>query len=773
MCWDAIEAVLGHRDDLPALRAAFARENPASADDGAAFARWLRDTGRIDDSTFRTIADWARERAASQAETVVESTLLPEDLDLIGPTMVDAVELDEDGPPPPPEGPPLITLGRLAAGAMGEILICRERDLRRQVALKRMHPELAEKPRLTRRFLHEAQITAQLDHPNIVPVYTLHPDADVPSYTMKLVRGKTLAQLIHEARDALDEGLPPLEEHATDTLLEHFVRACDAIAYAHSRGVVHRDLKPENIMVGAYGEVYVMDWGVARVMGSREGTEDAVQIQRADHHRTRLGAVLGTPAYMSPEQAQGRNDELDGRSDVFALGLILAELVTLRPAVSEKDTLQLLGKMQSCAIEPLRHHDPNRPLPPALVAIVERCTRERPADRYPTATALADDVRRYLRGEPVSALPENAMQRTARWIGAHRVLALSLGVGLLLIAASITIASLGSTLYTVRAASWREAQLTRIQSVVSARARELDARFQALPGHLEALATLTLQALSRRETPTGPDSQYYLAIEAAPDLAPSRRYRSLISLDHPNTLLAPGLQLEEQREALQRLATLGPAFRRILVAAHPRDLGALPRAARLDALRHLPHPVRWIYVALESGVGLAYPGHPGLSPDLDLRREPWYRDAAEVRHAVWGEVRRAEGGGAIVPVSKAIYDEEGWRIGVAAMAIRLDTLVEEDLVPPGWEGATGWLLDGDGHVLLSSDNSARPSAPQGRWTRRPQYEDTRVLDAIARHTDGHIELVDEDGTTDLAVWSRMGASGWTYLVRGPKERMMR
>ncbi|MCA9570123.1 MAG: serine/threonine protein kinase, partial [Myxococcales bacterium] len=634
MRWEEIEAALApeHGPDLEGWRETYQREVEGPVTDLHAFVRWLRDTARISNDLFRSLHMQRRADVSSQAETLAEITLLPEDLDRLEGAVVDAVPLEGDELPLVEEGPPLKVVGRLAAGAMGEILICRERDLRRQVALKRMHAGLAEKPRLARRFLHEAQITAQLDHPNIVPVYNLLAErGQLPSYTMKLVRGKTFAQLIGEARDVVDTGREPDDEHALDTLLEHFVRACDAIAYAHSRGVVHRDLKPENIMVGAYGEVYVMDWGIARVMGSREGSDDAVQLGSTDLHRTRLGAVLGTPAYMSPEQALGRNDQLDGRSDVFSLGLILAELVTLRPAASGKDTLQLVGRMQAARIEPLRHHDAGRRLDPGLVAIVGRCTQERPQDRYATATALAEDVRHLLRGEPIHALPETRMQRAARWVGAHRVLALSVIIGLLTVLAGVTITSLGSTLYTVRQASWREAHLSRLQSDVATRGRELDARFQALPGHLEALATVTLQALSRRETPAGADSQYYLDIEAAPDLAPSAAYHRPISLNHPNTVLPIEVSLDDQREALQRLATLGPAFRRVLVAAHPRDLGALSRSERTLALRDETTPVRWVYLALESGVGLSYPGHPGVPPGLDLRDEPWYAAAVAKR----------------------------------------------------------------------------------------------------------------------------------------------
>jgi serine/threonine-protein kinase len=776
MHWEEIEAALGpaERRHLLGWKKSYQADFAGEEVDPSAFVRWLHDSGLITTAQFRQIHDHRRVGARSQAETLMaETTMLPDDLDG---DAVDTVSLEGDAIPDLPSGPPYEMVGRLAAGAMGEILIVNERDLRRQVALKRMHPGLAGKPRLARRFLHEAQITAQLEHPNIVPVYSLIANNEtVPAYTMKLVRGQTFAELIAEARQALDDGanLPP--ELDSNAFLEHFVRACDAIAYAHSRGVVHRDLKPENIMVGAYGEVYVMDWGIARVMGSREGTTDAVELGSTDAHRTRLGAVLGTPAYMSPEQALGQNDQLDGRSDVFALGLILTELVSLRAAASGRDTKQLVGRMRKAKLEPLRHYREGQVLPAAMVAVIGRCTRERPMERYPTAGALAADVRRFLRGEPVSALPESVAQRAGRWIGAHRVLALSALIGLLSIAATVTITSLGSTLYTVRAASYREAVLSELQSEVAERGRTLDARFQTLPALLEALATAALQALALPNTPEGAEGMFYLDIRASPDLTQSSVYQRPISLNHPNTVLPLDTPLEARRPALRRLATLGPAFRRTLVAAHDGDLASMRRSERMHALRNQTSPVRWVYLALESGVGLSYPGHPGVPPGLDLRDEPWYAAASGPR-AVWGETRRTTTDSrSLLPVSKAIFDEDGWRLGVVALEVGLEEEVGDLLaLPLRGEDTTAVLLDGEGYVVLSTDPPAEPtSSRRSRWLRRPMYDDEAVLAGIEANRDGHLEVVRAEGGVDLVVWSHMGALGWTYVVRGARDDLMR
>src|SRR6185369_7024279 len=214
---------------------------------------------------------------------------------------------------------PLAVLGQ---GAMGAIQIARDVYLRRKVALKTVLPAMAQHPQLLGRFLSEMQITAQLEHPNIVPIYALELGADgTLGYAMKLVQGHDLAQLIDETRAMVEKGQPLDEDHTLEKRLEYFLKVCDALDVAHAKGIVHRDLKPANVMVGRHNEVYLMDWGIARPMGAGDQAHDAgisVGLDDAnptDVLRTRVGALLGTPPYMSPEQVKGRTAELDARSD--------------------------------------------------------------------------------------------------------------------------------------------------------------------------------------------------------------------------------------------------------------------------------------------------------------------------------------------------------------------------------------------------------------------------------------------------------------------------
>ncbi len=308
-------------------------------------------------------------------------------------------------------GPRFLVEGPLGRGSQGTVLAVRDRDCGRQVALKILHPERSH-PEDISRFVHEAQVTAQLEHPGVMPVHDLGvlPDGTV-YYTMKRVAGRSLADLIEE------QGGRPEHRFA---LLELFVRLCETMAFAHSRGVVHRDLKPRNILVGDYGEVLVCDWGLAKV----HGLAAAVSTVRSavpgdDPYATLLGTSVGTPAYMAPEQARGDQDAVGPRSDLYALGVVLYEMLAGRSPYVRGDVTRTLDQVVHGRWTPLDRLD-GPALPPALRAIVHRCLALEPARRYARAEALAADVRAWLAGGAVSAHRETPLERGLRWYRRNR-----------------------------------------------------------------------------------------------------------------------------------------------------------------------------------------------------------------------------------------------------------------------------------------------------------------------------------------------------------------
>jgi serine/threonine protein kinase len=280
-----------------------------------------------------------------------------------------------------------------AIGGIGQVWLAHDSDLDRDVALKELRPEQVNHPTALRRFLDEARITGQLDHPGAVPVYELiqRTPEHSPFYTMRFIKGQTLAEAARAYhRKRSESQADPLE---FVTLLNAFVAVCNTVAYAHSRGIVHRDLKGQNIILGDFGEVVLLDWGLAKVLGQSEGETDPLLDPQAainDSGRTVGGQVIGTPGYMAPEQAAGRPDLVDFRSDVYGLGAILYELLTGRPPFEGPDLPEVLRMVRED--DPLPPRRLNREVSPALESASLRALAKDPARRHASASHLAAEV---------------------------------------------------------------------------------------------------------------------------------------------------------------------------------------------------------------------------------------------------------------------------------------------------------------------------------------------------------------------------------------------
>jgi serine/threonine-protein kinase len=282
----------------------------------------------------------------------------------------------------------------LARGGMGAVRVAFDVSLQRRMAAKVMHEASYERLMLVHGFLREAQVTGQLDHPNIVPIYELGRDERGGLYfTMKLIEGQSLRALIRRR--------PPANYEALYNRLEIFIKVCDALAFAHSRGVIHCDIKSANVMVGEYGEVLLMDWGGARLLEPPPGRDTSGWVRDSLPSLSKYdteGLVLGSPAYMSPEQAGAR--PLDERSDVFSMGALLYELMTGRPPYKRKDSYEALALARAGEIVP-PDQLPGMPVHVylgELLRIVMKALARRPEDRYPGVEALKQDLFRLFRG---------------------------------------------------------------------------------------------------------------------------------------------------------------------------------------------------------------------------------------------------------------------------------------------------------------------------------------------------------------------------------------
>jgi serine/threonine protein kinase/Tfp pilus assembly protein PilF len=312
-----------------------------------------------------------------------------------------------------------------AKGGLGEVHIALDRELNRQVALKEIQNRHADEPRSRERFVLEAEITGGLEHPGIVPVYGMgqYPDG-WPYYAMRFIKGESLQEAIRSYFKA-NQGKPSLRGVKFRKLLGRFLAACDAVAYAHSRGVLHRDIKPSNIMLGPYGETLVVDWGLAKAAGRKETMDaDTEPIIDPSSHGAQTptlpGSVLGTPAYMSPEQAEGRLDRLGPASDVYSLGATLYCLLTGKPAFGEGLVHEVLRQVQRGEFPHPRQV--NSRVPAALEAICLKAMATRLEERYSTPRELAEDLEHWLADEPVRAYAEPLPERARRWARRHKPL---------------------------------------------------------------------------------------------------------------------------------------------------------------------------------------------------------------------------------------------------------------------------------------------------------------------------------------------------------------
>ena len=314
-------------------------------------------------------------------------------------------------------------LKTLSEGGTAKLYLTEDVNLHRKVAYKTLHQDLQDSDIETQRFVREARVTANIQHPGTVPVYELGRDrAGQLFFTMKRVYGQDLRQILldlnHEVPEAVDKFPLP-------RLLDILIQVSQTIAYAHEIGVVHRDLKPANIIVGKFGEVYVLDWGLAKVMGGKSlAKELGEEGNTKDLSLTRSGIHYGTPLYMTPEIARGLSD-LDEKSDVFALGILLFEMLTLQPFLQGNDITEIKQKLLEEPYRLPREVAPDRKIPRDLQAICMKALHRSRGHRFSNATAFLEDLQRYRHGEEVSVYWYSGWERFTRWNNQNAYLIIS------------------------------------------------------------------------------------------------------------------------------------------------------------------------------------------------------------------------------------------------------------------------------------------------------------------------------------------------------------
>jgi hypothetical protein len=631
----------------------------------------------------------------------------------------------------------------IAVGGQGSIRKAVDRSLGCVVAVKTLHDKLCSDEQAREAFINEAKLTAALDHPAIIPIHGLFSDSGKGMHlAMKMISGHTLSEYMKSIVGIYEKkGISRFDEKKSlYNRIEIFLRVCDAMEHAHSRGIIHRDLKLENIMLGRHRETYVTDWGLALKL------EEAGELPK----------VTGTPSFIAPEVLTTRKADI--RSDIYSLGIILFEMVTLRPAFPKAELSELLRLVKQGKHVPLRHRFGCR-IDADLRAIILKAIDPDPDKRYQKVKDLSADLRRYLVNEETTARPDSLFGRIARWGINHRRGVLMAAMIVLLLG----IAAVARTLY--REMKWstelrlRDNVVGAVYSEATTAAARIDRHLDRIEFQLEQLRMNLLFSLLKAYPTPGEVRKFFIPVEEyvkspPPGFAFSPSYRHKIDPERACVFNFRGGRVD--MEGLRYFGNVGQVMRNALL-----DPGKGGEKQAVEQLLQQGKPVMSVYFALTDGTFVCYPGGPDEFPqDYFPPKRQWYTRAQEARgRLVWSEPYQDAGvdGESVITCSAAVCSAEGKFLGVAGIDFSLTKLTRNVLATEGrYTRFTSekMLIDSKGNILFRV-------VPRRRTAAAP-FRDVNLIRRMVRRKSGTI-LTGQNGREMLLVFSSLKAVDLVYV----------
>ena len=675
-------------------------------------------------------------------------------------------------------------------GAGGQARLYRGFDLnlRRTAAVKSLREEHGKHPELREKFVSEAMITAQLDHPAIVPVYSIHRDKDNNLHlAMKLVHGrpfqKYLAELVrHYDRDGFS---PQEEKRSLDYRLEVFLTVCDALEYAHNRNIMHCDLKPENIMIGEYHEAYLMDWGLAQRI-------DDPEFDPANWKAPTV--ITGTPRFLSPEAVRG--EHCDKSADIYAMGLILYEIVTLQYGYPGSDHQKTIAAIRRGEMRPVVHRY-KYPIPTDLRKIILKAAAWDKNKRYASMGEFSADLRHFIRGEEVSANPDSFFGRLARWSYHHRRLMLTL----VLVAVTLGAVGVAYSLFEKaqherqrrheeKARHQQEQTLARAVGYAMGASRSLDRQITKMENGLYSVTTEALLLLNAELSVHGDQPIYSLADLHDPQKRPatltdSKGFGFTVDLDNVAYHISPGRHPEKVDDRMRRLTLLKPMLLRTIVES---SNDSVLSEENLQTLRERALnkgvPLVSLYFGFDDGLFVTYPGELGIDHNgtYDHLKRWWYTRRTEKDKSSmlkWHTPYLSVNGKLVFSCTLPMIDTKGKRHGVAAADVSLPRMLDE-LREEGNQGKAlleKTIVDIKGNIVLDlgkefmRDTKEYYAVENGDLKRIP-YPDQELFEQIKKRRVGYI-VRKEGGKRVVYVFAGMFSVPWYYIEKLDLDELLK